>query len=423
MYRSIFLSTLVYGLLLTGLISLRGEFIALAIPFMLYLLYGFWSGPESLDLHIQRRLSNDRATPNSDVVVTLTVTNHGADIEELLLDEKISPRLTVRLGSPRHLLRLAKGSSQAFSYTVAGPRGSYAFESLYAAATDSSGLIRREQFIRSSEKLFIFPEVRRLKRVSIRPRRTRVYAGAIPGRVGGSGTEFFGVREYQFGDSPRTINWHVSARHEENLYSNEYQQERVADVGIVLDARANTNLFHANESIFEYKVSAAAALSDALLSQGNRVGLFVYSGFLGWTLPGYGKIQRERILQTLARAEVGASSVFAGLEHLSPRMFPSESQIVLVSSLVNDDLNVLVQLRGRGYQVMVISPDPVKFEYGLLPTSPRVDLAARVIRMERELLIRRLERAGIHVIEWDVSIPLDQAIGPALMRQRRSLWL
>jgi len=284
-------------------------------------------------------------------------------------------------------------------------------------------LIRREQSIRSSEKLFIFPEVRRLKHVSIRPRKTRVYAGAIPGRVGGAGTEFFGVREYQFGDSPRTINWRVSARHTEKLYSNEYQQERVADVGIVLDARASTNLFHANESIFEYKVSAAAALSDAFLSQGNRVGLFVYSGFLGWTLPGYGKIQRERIMQTLARAEVGVSSVFAGLDHLSPRMFPSESQIILVSSLVNDDLNVLVQLRGRGYQVMVISPDPVKFEYGLLPPSPRVDLAARIIRMERDLLIRRLQRAGIHVIEWDVSIPLDQAIGPALMRQRRSVWL
>ena len=106
MYRSIFLSTLVYGLLLAGLITLRGEFIALAIPLMLYLLYGFWSGPESLDLHIERKLSADRTTPNSDVIVTLTVTNHGADIEELLLDEKISPRLTVRLGSSRHLLRL-----------------------------------------------------------------------------------------------------------------------------------------------------------------------------------------------------------------------------------------------------------------------------------------------------------------------------
>lgn len=388
---------------------------------MLYLFFGFWSAPETLDLHIDRKLSIDRATPNADVIVTLTVTNRGADIEELFLDEKLSPRLTFRLGSPRHLLRLAKGRSHTFTYTIAGPRGAYAFDSVHATATESLGLIHRERSIVTGEKLFIFPEVERLKHVSIHPRRTRVYAGMIPARVGGAGTEFFGVRGYQPGDSPRMINWRVSAHHPENLYSNEYQLERVADVGIVLDARVRANLFHADRSIFEHTVTAAAALSDVLLSQGNRVGLLVYSGYLGWTIPGYGKIQRERIMQALARAEVGASSVFAGLEHLSPRMFPPESQIVLVSSLVNDDLNVLVQLRGRGYQVMVISPDPVKFERGHLRSSAQVDLAARVIRMERDLLIRRLERAGIQVIEWDVSIPLDQAIGPMLMRPGRLL--
>ncbi len=421
MSRSIFLSAFIYGLLLAGIISLRGEFIALAIPFLLYLLYGFWSASESLNLHVERNLSNDRITPESELVVTVTITNQGADIEELALEDVISPNLTIRLGSNRHLLRLPKGSSHTFAYTLIGPRGSYVFDSIRATATDALGLIRREQTLRSDVRLLIFPEFRKLKHISIRPRRTRLYAGSIPARVSGAGIEFFGVREYQFGDSPRTINWRVSARHDENLYSNEYQQERVADVGIVLDARASVNMFHADHSIFEHKVSAAAALSDAFLSQGNRVGLFVYSGFLGWTLPGYGKIQRERIMQTLARAQVGVSSVFAGLEHLSPRMFPPESQIVLVSSLLSDDLNVLIQLRGRGYQVMVISPDPVKFELGLLPLSREVDMAARVVRVERDLLILRLERAGIHVIEWDVSIPLDQAVGPLLMRQKRVL--
>jgi uncharacterized protein (DUF58 family) len=419
--RSVFLSALVYSLLLAGLVTLRGELIALAIPFLLYLFFSFWSAPESLGLHIERNLSVDRITPNSDVVITVTVTNHGSDIEELLLDEKISPRLTLRLGSPRHLLRLTKGSTHTFTYTVAGTRGMYSFDSINVTATESLGLIRREQSFISTKKLFVFPEVKRLKYISIHPRRTRVYAGTISARVGGTGTEFFGVREYQVGDSPRTINWQVSARHAENLYSNEYQQERVADVGIVLDARVRANLFHQNKSIFEYTVTAAAALADAFLSQGNRVGLLVYSAYLTSTLPGYGKIQRERIMQALARAEEGVSSVFAGLEHLSPRMFPPESQIVLVSSLVNDDLNVLIQLRGRGYQVMVVSPDPVKFERDLLQPSPQVEFATRMIRIERDLLLRRLERAGIQAIEWDVSIPLDQAIGPALTRPRRFL--
>ncbi len=51
------------------------------------------------------------------------------------------------------------------------------------------------------------------------------------------GTEFFGVREYHPGDPPHSINWRASARSMEALYSNEYQQERVADVGIVVDGR------------------------------------------------------------------------------------------------------------------------------------------------------------------------------------------
>jgi uncharacterized protein (DUF58 family) len=244
----------------------------------------------------------------------------------------------------------------------------------------------------------------------------------IPARVGGSGTEFFGVREYQFGDSPRTVNWKVSARHAENLYSNEYQQERVADVGIVLDARVRTNLFQSNHSLFEHAVTAAAALSDVFLAQGNRVGLLIYGAYLGWTYPDYGKIQRERIMQALAHAEVGVSSVFTGLEHLSPRMFPPESQIVLVSPLVSDDLEVLIQLRGRGYQVMVVSPDPVKFELGLLPNSKETETAARIVRMERDLFLRRLGRAGVQVIGWDVSVPFDQAVGPSLNRRQRRLF-
>jgi uncharacterized protein (DUF58 family) len=416
MQRFIFLTILIYALLLTGLATINGGFIALAIPFALYLFFGFWNAVEKLDLQVERHLSNDRTAPDAEVVVTVTVRNLGDTIAELNLVDRISPTLEVRLGSNRQLIRLPKGSSYTFTYSVAGPRGKYIFNEIYARASDFTSLIQREAVFHTHGQLFVFPDVRKLKSVSIRPRRTRVYAGMIPARVGGSGTEFFGVREYEMGDSPRSINWRVSARHEEALFSNEYHQERVADVGIVLDARAHVNEFHKGASIFDHSVLAAGTLADAFISQGNRVGLLVYGNFLSWTLPGYGKVQREKIMNALASADVGASSVFAGLEYLPARMFPPESQIVLVSPLVNDDLKTLVQLRARGYQVMVISPDPILFESKLLPHSKETELAMRVVRMERDLLIRRIERAGIQVTEWDVSIPLDQAIGPRLMR-------
>lgn len=416
MQRFIFLSTIVYLLLLAGLVTLRGELIALAIPFLLYLLYGFYNAPEIPLLKIERRLSSEKAAPGSDVLIRIIIENNGNDIEELYLEDQLSPNLSIRIGSSRHLIRLPKNSTQTVSYTLAGPRGAYTFESVSIEARDMLGLIRHKGTVSAQGQLFVFPDVRRLKSVSIRPRKTRVYAGQIPARAGGTGTEFFGVREYQPSDSPRSVNWHVTARHAEALFANEFQQERVADVGIVLDARERANLFHETHSIFEHSVTAAAAISDAFISQGNRVGLLIYGSYLSWTLPGYGKIQREKILQSLARAVPGVSSVFEGLEHLSSRMFPPESQIILVSSLVHDDLNIVVQLRARGYQVLVVSPDPIKFESSLLPPSKDVELASRIIRMERDLLIKRLKRAGVQVIEWDVSKPFDQAVGPALMR-------
>jgi len=144
---------------------------------------------------------------------------------------------------------------------------------------------------------------------------------------------------------------------EDILYANEFQQERAADVGIILDGRTRTNEFAHGHSLFEHSVQAAAALTDALLSQGNRVGLLVYAAFLRWAIPGYGKIQREKILFALAHARAGGSDVFADLEHLPTRLFPPESQIILVSPLHDDDVKPLVQLRARGYQVLVISPN------------------------------------------------------------------
>src|SRR5687767_12715159 len=410
MSRSLLLGFITYALLLTGIATVRGEFIALALPFVVYLLAGFLFTPEQLKLEATRHLSVERTSPHTDVVVTVIVNNRGSTIEEVLLEDAVPADLMIRSGLSRHLVRLAKGGSYNFSYTVSGPRGGYGFEFVRAKVNDHLAATSREFQIEAKGQLFVFPPLTRLRHVAIRPRRTRVYAGSIPARAGGTGTEFFGVREYQPGDSPRVINWRASARHADALYSNKFQQERVADIGVVLDGRLRTNEFARGHSLFEYSVQAAAALSDALLAQGNRVGLLVYANYLRWTLPGYGKIQRERILHSLAHAKPGGSEVFSDLEHLPTRLFPPESQIILVSPLTDDDLTPLVQLRAQGYQVLVVSPDPVKFELSYLPRNPTVDLAARVIHMERTLLLKRIQRASIQVLDWDVAEPFDLVV-------------
>lgn len=416
MSRSLHLSLLAVFLLVIGLASLRGDLIALSLPFVVYLLFGLLRIPQAVELDVRRHLSAERASPDQPVTVTLSVTNRGVSLDEIFVEDVLLEGLHLLDGSNRHLAALARDETRTWTYTLGGGRGYYVFPSVSVASRDGLGLVQHTDAFAPPSQLLILPPVLRLKHVSIRPRRTRVYAGTIPARVGGPGVDFFGVREYQPGDPPRRINWHVSARHTDGLYSNEFEQERVADVGLVLDGRHRTNLFGGGHSIFDHSVLAASALADAFLMQGNRVGLLVYGKYLQWTLPAYGKLQREKILHTLAAARPGGSDIFANLGHLPTRLFPINSQIVVVSPLAADDLGTLVHLRARGYQVMVISPDPVSFEIKHLAERHEVQQAARILRLERDLLLNRLRRAGIQTLDWDVSQPFDLAVRYSLSR-------
>ncbi|HEX9388589.1 MAG TPA: DUF58 domain-containing protein [Anaerolineales bacterium] len=421
MSRSILLSLLTYSLILAGIVTVKGEFIALALPLVTYLIVGYLQASEKINLEAMRHLSIERTSPNSNVDVTVTVSNRGPTLEEVLLTDILPAGLTIRSEFNQHLLRLAKGESYTFGYTVSGPRGGYVFEALELKVSDPLAVSSSRVRVGAKGRLFVLPPVTRVRNIAIRPRRTRVYAGTIPARAGGAGTDFFGVREYQPGDPPSAINWRASARQLDKLYANEFQQERVADVGIVLDGRLRTNEFARGHSLFEYSVQAAASLSDALLNQGNRVGLLIYASYLAWTFPGYGKIQRERILHALANARTGESQVFSDLEHIPTRLFPPESQMILVTPLSEDDFVPLTQLRAQGYDVMVVSPNPVKFELSYLQTNDKIQLAGRVINMERVLLLQKMGRAGIHVLDWDVTEPFDLFVKRRLSRS--PVWL
>ena len=420
MKRTTFLLAFVFALLIASLATASGGLLLLAIPLILYLVFALLGLPDEIELEVSRLLDPERADPNEPVTVRVIVRNRGADLSEVLIEDILPDGLILESGSPRSLVALPGGGEAVMEYVVSAPRGTYHFENVRIEIGDVLGLTRQADFLPAPGQLFVIPNVLRLKNISIRPLRTRVYTGSIPARVGGSGSEFFGVRNYQPGDSSRIINWRASARHEE-IYSNEYQQERVADVGIVVDARKHSNLFAGDHSIFDHSVVAAAALADVFLSQGNRVGMLIQSSMLNWTFPSYGKIQRERIMRDLMHAHVGDNPALTGLHRLSFSMFPAESQIVLVSPLITDplladDLDALIQWRARGYQVLVVIPDPVSFELSLLPSSSESDLAGRVVYLERKVALRRLLHAGIHVVEWDVSKPFDQAVSPYLSR-------
>lgn len=416
MRPSLLLSLLIYILVLGGLGTLNGALLALAVPLVLYLSAGLLFGPEEANLELERNMDVERVTQGKPVEVRLRATNRGGHIEQLRLQDKLPPGLERLDGETSLLAELPPGASVELRYRVRGGRGFYRYENIEFTLSDRLGILQRTQQLPAPGRIFVLPEMTRLKHVAIRPLQTVGYSGIIPARQGGAGVEFLGVRAYQAGDPLRRINWLASARHQQSLFSNEFEQERGANVGLILDARTRSDIHNPQGSLFEHAVTATASLAQALLNDGNRVGLLVYGGYLAWTYPGFGKIQRERILRALVRASPGASQVFEKLEKLPTRIFPAHSQLILVSTLHQDDLPVLIRLRARGYQVMVVSPDPVAFEAQNLRNRPVAELGVRLARLEREVLIKRLQRAGVQVLSWEVTLPFDQAMRLALSR-------
>ena len=419
MKRHFILSLLLYTMLAVGLLARNGVLLALAIPLAIYLLAAFVFSPAPLKLDITRALDATCVAQDVPVTVTVCVTNVGARVEEVLLVDDVPLALTVLAGVTRRVAMLSPGAAVTLTYTVSALRGRYIFDALHVSATEHLGLFQRRATLSAPEALQVLPDVLRLRRVPIRPLQTRGYAGPVPARRGGPGVDFFGIREYQPGDPLRWINWRISARHTHALFSTEFQQERVADVGLILDAR-HRNDFHVHgHSLFECSVQATAALASAFLADGNRVSLLVYGRGLDWTLPGYGKIQRERILRSLSRVQTGDSLVFDSFNYLPTRLFAAKSQLVVVSPLCGDDPQMLMRLRARGYQVLVISPDAVSFESQLLTANDRSSqedaaIAVRLARVERTLLIRRLRGAGIQVVDWRVDQPFDRTVHASL---------
>jgi len=420
MRRTFLTGFLALALVIAGLVTLHPAFLSLALPLFLYLLVGLWRGPGPLRLTVSRSLSAERVSVDMEVKVTLTITNTSQSLEEALVEDLLPAGLQVVDGSATHLVSFAAGQTITWSYTLHGKRGYYALTEVRVTGRDHFGLVAAQQVYHTDNQLFILPPVMRLRRVVIHPRRTRVYSGVIPARQGGTGVEFFGVREFQRGDSPRRINWRASARHPMTTYANDFEQERVADIGIILDGRRRTNEFNNGRSLFEHAVLATAALADALLAAGNRVGLLFFGEQANWTMPGYGKAQRERILHDLAHATPGDVLAFSQLV-IPKHLFPSRSQLVLVSPLDPDDLEVMIEMRSRGYNLLVVSPDPVKFELAGLPQRESVFLAGRIIRMQRQIMLRHLRHVGIQVVDWDISQPFEQATRGGL--ERPPAWL
>ncbi len=421
--RLLLAAILFFTLVLLGLITLRGELILLSLPLAVYIGAAIIFIPAAIKLNITREIDPSRVIHGEHVNVKVRLHNGGDNLREAIIEDKIPALVKVMDGNYSLITDLSPNEILELDYKIEAKRGIHFIPGIKVISGDPFGLFQLNVTYPNEGEVKVLPRSPRIKNIPVRPDITKGNSGIFPSRKGGRGIEFYNVREYQPGDSLNIINWLVSARGYDRLFSNEFQMEKTADFWLILDARQRSDFKFNGESLFEIMVEITAAIAQSLLHTGNRVGLLIYGGFLDWTYLGHGKKQREKILMALTKAKSGESRIFEKLENLPTRIFPPRSQIIFISPIHSEDYQFLSSIKARSYQVLCISPDPITFELGVTQSVDRDNPGARLAMVERRFLLSRLRYSGIQVMNIDACLPVKISLGhiPAVIFHREKI--
>jgi uncharacterized protein (DUF58 family) len=390
---------IILGLFLAALVSRNATLAWMTLPFLFYLAAGILSVPQEVHLGASRNVSHTLCETGTSITMKVMVENGGDPVPFLRIDESIEQGVNLTSWQEEPIGALLPGKKAELQYTFQAPRGRYHWRCVQVVVGDPFGLFTNTYELEAEASILVLPGRIPSPQLRFNPRKTIRAPGIYLSGFPGSGVHFFGVREYHPGDPLRWVHWKLSARHPGQLFSKEFEREEMADVGLILDGNLAANLKHGSEELFEYSIQAAAVLARSILGGGNRLSMLILGEKVVRVFPGSGKHQLEHVLDKLAACQPGESVSLRTLKYLPVKLFPSRALIILISPLRAQDIPAIARLLASRYQVIAVSPDPVKFISGESSRS----LGSRLALVERRALLWRLRGMGAHVIDWPVT--------------------
>lgn len=199
-----------------------------------------------------------------------------------------------------------RGSAPASAVFTPRRRGEMRLTGVRLVSRFPFGIVTKSVLHPQPARLLVHPAIVPLKRRALAGLFADFEIGGASARAGGRGEEFYGLRDYAPGDSPRLIAWRSSARTGE-LVVREHGGGASRRLWILLNLppRSPGRAAEEQEASEEAAISLAASLADAALRAGLRVGLSAAAhGIL--VPPGGSPRQRSAMLESLARLDAGS---------------------------------------------------------------------------------------------------------------------
>lgn len=120
--------------------------------------------------------------------------------------------------------------------------------------------------------------LKKVRKIEIKTRglSNNIFAGQYHSAFKGRGMAFAEVREYQFGDDVRDIDWNVTARFR-RPYVKIFEEERELTVMLVIDVSGSLNFGTVKSTKSDCAVEIAATLAFSAIQNNDKIGVIFFS--------------------------------------------------------------------------------------------------------------------------------------------------
>ena len=218
--------------------------------------------------------------------------------------------------------------------------------------------------------------LRKVRRIELRTRRLvdESLAGSYHSVFKGRGMEFAEVREYDYGDDVRTIDWNVSAKMG-HPFVKKFTEERELTVVLVVDASASGRFGTTPATKLETAAEIAALLAFSAIRNNDRVGLLLFTDRIErFVPPRKGRQHGLRVLRDLLAFEPeGRKTDIRNALDVLRRVVTKRSVVFLVSDFEDGGYERTLRVVNRKHDLVAISVHDPREE-----TLPDVGLVAVV---------------------------------------------
>jgi uncharacterized protein (DUF58 family) len=200
--------------------------------------------------------------------------------------------------------------------------------------------------------------IKKVRKIEIKARglSSNIFAGQYHSAFKGRGMAFSEVREYQFGDDVRDIDWNVTARFH-RPYVKVFEEERELTVMLLIDVSGSLDFGTQKQLKRDMVTEIAATLAFSAIQNNDKIGVVFFSDKIEKYIPP--KKGRKHILYIIRemldfQPESKRTDVKQAVEFLSSVQKRRTTAFLLSDFFVRSDFQQSLQIANRKHDVVAI---------------------------------------------------------------------